>query len=130
MVGTTLINLLNYKESTKYRTFEINEEMFISGFIVETEDKSNLVINEIKYNNEKNEFQNTNIEDVKIRVLRNDEVIFEDNESLIYLGTIKDYYKKSNILICNASDLYDSNIAINIYITYYDGLIRTLSYNL
>ena len=130
MVGTTLINLLNYKESTKYRTFEINEEMFISGFIVETEDKSNLVIDKINYNNDNNEFKNTFIESLTIRVLKDHEVIFEDNECLKFFDSSSNKSNKYNILIDNESDLYESDIYFYVNFKYIDGQKRTFNYKL
>lgn len=130
VVGTTLINLLNYKESTKYRTFEINEEMFISGFIVETEDKSNLVIDKINYNNDNNEFKNTFIESLTIRVLKDHEVIFEDNECLKFFDSSSNKSNKYNILIDNESDLYESDIYFYVNFKYIDGQKRTFNYKL
>ena len=67
------------------------------------------------------------MENVTIRILKSNEILFENIDSLVYFNS---YDSKYNIILDNVSDLYDSNIAINIYITYYDGLIRTLSYNL
>lgn len=129
IVGISLICLFSSKQNIKYRTFEINEEMFISGFIVEKEDKSNLVINEIEYNNEKNHNKKNYVKNVMIRVLKNEEIIFEDNESLIYFRSIDEHYKKNNILINNISNLYESNISINIYITYLDETHSSFKYD-
>lgn len=97
---------------TNYRAIRVQEDFKITGFIVTNNYKSTLVINNIYFNNQKD---NQKITNVRIAILNNDEIIFKNVYILDEYLNINEFFQKFfvSINVKEKSDVEFYKIHIN-----------------
>ena len=127
VLGAMILFFVQRFYRVDYKTISVSEELTIDGFIVSTNSKYEVVINNILCNyNELGTMEDIYVKDAEIMIESDDDILFEKKYSYEEKVSIRDYLSSVNIIV--EIDKKYSKKDIYIEIKIYDNITEGYTY--
>ena len=127
VLGAMILFFVQRFYRVDYKTISVSEELTIDGFIVSTNSKYEVVINNILCNyNELGTMEDIYVKDAEIMIESDDDILFEKKYSYEEKVSIRDYLSSVNIIV--EVDKKYNNKDIYIEIKIYDNITEGYTY--